>query len=559
MISYDQVKTIIENDPCDKIKWAREYNDKLLLHVEGLGLDKYLERINSYENASQYEARQKHAISNKFITEELLRPVDNAFHARGGSKTYKFTSEANKESYINHLTDTRNGLSLSEYIEQIWFNKFVTDPNGLIFMEITNEEVYEGEEDEERETVIEPTYKNIHNIRSYEQNGIHVDWVVFEPHKKFALEESGKDVEVEQFWVVDEKFYYLYQNKDGKIREIERIENSFGMVPAILCSNIVDNVTGWKKSPIDAQIELLNKYLVSNSVLTIAEFFHNYPQQWRYVDECSYCEGTGVEEYNIRNSETGSKECSHCGGSRKATRKDVTDAIELRIPEGDQQKIAPDISGYIYMPTEPWTLMTDTVDRYWNIIYFSQWGTVVSKDTSNETATGRFLDAQPVNNRLNKYSRSMELAHTSIANFIGEFYYPETFEKAYIQYGRRYLIETPDQIWEKYLEAKKDNAPTSVLDLLLTQFVESEFRENEQAYAYEMKKINLEPFIHWNVLDVQTLNVASLDYKKKLYFNDWVKTKSVKEIVETDLTVLNTELDKYATDKDEPVNNNQNE
>jgi hypothetical protein len=539
MLEQPQVEQIINNEICSTMKWARDYSDKLLVHVEGIGLDKYLARINNYENINQFEARKKHAVSNKFLIEELLRPVDNAFHARGGSKSYKFTTDSEKKQgdLIGELTNVKNDLSLSQYIESVWFNKFVTDPNGLIYMEVNGVD---------EDAVIEPTYKSIHSIRAYQQNGLSVDWIVFEPHSVLVDENNPKDLKKVKklFWVVDEAYYYLYEKNSDGVIEVDRVENSFGKVPAILCSNIIDNVTGWKKSPIDSQVELLDRYLVSNSVLTIAEFFHNYPQQWTYIDECARCNGTG----NVNNGEA-DEVCSTCDGTGKAQRKDVTDIIQLKIPEGDQQKIAPDISGYIYMPTEPWQLMTDTVDRYWNTIYFSHWGTTVSKGVKNETATGRFLDAQPVNNRLNKYTSSIETAHTLLANLIGEFKFKETFEKAVVRYGRRYMIETPDQIWGKYLMAKKDNAPVSVLDLLLNQYLESEFRDNEQLFVYEKKKTELEPFVHWDILIVKDLNVDKDDYYAKVYFDDWIKTKTIIEIAQTDIKALKEQLKQFINSK----------
>lgn len=557
MLSYEKVKEIHESPVCKKMEWARKYNDKLLVHVEGVGLQEYLSRINNYENKNQFIARKKHAISNKFLTEELLRPVDNAFHARGGSKNYKFKSGDKTDELVEKLVNVKHGSSLSDYIENVWFDKFVTDPNGLIFMEVQINE----NEIEDTENILEPTYKNIHSIKAYEQNGINVDWVVFEPH----LELKEDDEEVKQFWAVDESFYYLYEESEDGLKLIKSLENTFGKVPAILCSNIIHQLTGWKKSPIDSQIELLDKYVVSNSVLNIAEFFHNYPREWTYVDECNTCNGTGnvSEKYDNGGFEDFREvQCSSCDGTGKATKKDVTDITELRIPDADGQKIDPP-SGFTYMPTEPWELMTKSVDRTWDIIYFSHWGTTVSKDSKNETATGRFLDAQPVNNRLNKYSKSMELAHTSLVNLVGEFYFPETFERAVIQYGRRYLIETPDQIWDKYLTAKKDNAPVTTLDLLLSQFIESEFRENEQMFIYEMKKVKLEPFVHWDILTVQKLGVNQIDYFKKLYFSDWIQTKELKYVIQTDINVLNEELTVFATEKQGStninLNNNNNE
>jgi hypothetical protein len=540
---------VIVNSPLDhRISEAREMSSKLRLHVDGTGLQEYLERINNYENEAQFLARQKHAISNKFLTEELLRPVDNAFQARGGSRNYKFKSKGKEDELVKKLVNVKANASLSEYIEQEWFHRFVTDPNGLIFMEIKESED-EGEEvreelSEEPDTVLEPTYKSIYSIRAYEQNGVFVDWVIFEPHAFIPDAKDPDDDEktIKQFWAVDNKYYYLY----------EQSKNSFDKVPAILCSNIHNNVTGWKKSPIDSQVELLNKYLVSNSVLNISEFFHNYPIPWSYVDECNTCHGSG----SCPDEHGRDTKCASCGGTGKGGRKDATDSYELKIPDTEGTKIDPP-AGYIVAPTDAWTNQVDSLDRGWDVMFFSHWGTTVSRNSTTssnqrkerETATGRVLDAQPINNRLNKYSKSIEQAHTALANFIGEYYFPETFEVAIIQYGRRYLIETPDQIWKKYLESKKDSAPVSTLDLLLFQYYESEFRENERLFIYESKKARLEPFVHWEIEIVKDLNVNEIDYYKKVYFSEWVHRNEVTYIIDTDIKKLDEELTKFAEDK----------
>jgi len=541
-----------ELDP--RISYAREMNDKLIMHTQGRGMQEFLSRINNYENAAQHEARVKHAISNKYTVEELLRNVDNAFQAKGGSKNYKFTTdqESKEKELIDKLVNIKDNYSLSQYIESVWFDKYINDPNGLIFMEVSQDE--ESEEDQE---LIEPCYKSIHSIRAYEQSGIFVNWVIFEPHLEYETEEK-EDNEVKVFWAVDKFFYYEYELRKGELNLLQEIENTFGKVPAILCSNIIDNKTGWKKSAIDSQIELLDKCLVSNSVLNITEFQHAYPREWAYVDECSSCEGTGQVMSQNREGVEMHVPCSVCDGTGKATKKDVTDLLELKIPEKDDVKIDPP-NGFTILPIDALRLMYDSIDRVWHIMYFSHWGTTVSKDAKNETATGRFLDAQPVNNRLDKYSKSIEQAHTALANFIGEFYYPDTFDGALIQMGRRYLIETPDQIWEKYIKAKNDNAPTSTLDLLLLQFLESEFKENEHMFIYEKKKVILEPFVHWDIVTVQGLNVDEIDYKKKLYFSDWVQTKKVNEVIKTDLQTLDNQLTAFVNNKNVNQNKISNE
>jgi hypothetical protein len=567
VLSLDFVRDKVNSELDPRIEHAREMHVRLRLHVDGRqdDLQNFLERINNYENELQFQAREKHAISNKFVTEELLRPVDNAFHARGGSRNYKFKTGNKEDELINKLVNVKSNSSLSEYIEQEWFHRHITDPNGLIFMEVVeSENDSEDEMTDENDSVIEPTYKSIESIRAYEQDGIYVKWVIFEPHEIINDEKEPENLEkqTKKFWAVDKQFYYEFVLTNNELKEVDRKENSFDRVPAILCSNIHDNVTGWKKSPIDAQVELLNKYLVSSSVLNIAEFFHNYLQQWTYVDDCKQCNGTGkVRSQNLQSRENnGESMCPVCEGTGNAGRKDVTDIIKLRIPDADGVKIDPP-SGFIFAPTEAWENQIESVDRTKDMAFFSQWGTLIERGAENETATGRFIDAQPVNNRLNKYSKSIEIAHTAIANFIGQFYFPVTFERAIIQYGRRYMIETPDQIWEKYMSAKKDNAPTSTLDLLLFQYYESEFRENEQLFIFETKKAKLEPFVHWGIETVKDLNVKQEDYFKKLYFSDWIQTKERRYIIDTDLQKLNEELSDYAIGKmpvSEPINNDNN-
>lgn len=541
VLTLDFVKSRIEGDLNPRIADARAMNNKLLLHVEGIGTQEALSRINEYENKLQYEARVKHAISNEFVTEELLRPTDNIFNARGGSKNYKFSVEKQEETYLNILTNVKDGLSLSQYIEQVWFQKYITDPNGLIFMEATED----GED-------LFPTYKNIHSIRDYEQNGIHVNWVIFEPHIIIEDENDNKKV-TKVFRAADEVYLYEFSIDDKGIREIDKIEHGFNKVPAVLCSNIIDNKTNWKKSPIDKQIGLLNKKLVTNSILSIAEFQHNYPREWTYVDECAKCNGTG----NLtQNGQTYS--CDKCDGTGKAENKDVTDVIKLRVPREGDAKIDPP-SGFTYLPTDSWENMVESDERYFHQIIKSHWGATKEK-AENETATGRWIDVQPVNNRLDKYSSSTEIIHQALADFYGEYFFPETFEGAFIQYGRRYLLETPDQIWKKYIDAKEKNAPTSTLDLLLSQYYESEFRDNKQMFIYESKKAKLEPFIHWDIETVRkSETIREEDKIKKEYYNEWILSKPIQIIINTDIKILEKELDAFAQSKNINLNNNQNE
>jgi hypothetical protein len=548
ILSIEQITKYVLDPEDKRILAAREMCKKLMLHIEGVGLQDHLARINNYENVDQFEAREKHAISNKFIAEELLRPTDNAFNARGGSTNFKFesNSEEFEKEFMKKLSNIKNSHSLSWYIENEWFNKFLTDPNGVILIESDGEDVKK----EDRNAY--PTYKSIFSIKTYEQSGMYVDFIVFEPHENITEVESKtfkKDsiTEIKKYWVIDDRNWYLVIKK-GDVVSIEKtLPHGFKRVPAVLCSDIIDNVTGWKKSPIDAQIELMDKFLLSNSVVNIVEFFHNYPRPYLYADPCPRCNGTG-------NIGTGKSwvSCDNPGcHSGALLRRDPTDTILMKYPDKDSP-ILNTPGGYLYMPVEPLEMMYTSIDRTWNRIFFSHWGTVVSRDSGKDysTATGRYIDAQPVNNRLNKYSKSIEKTHTAIADFLGRYHFPLTFKQAFIQYGRRYLIETPDQIWEKYVNAKKLDAPVSSLDILLFQYLESEYRENETMFIVEHKKAQLEPFVHWSISTVrESETIPDEDKQRKEFFGEWIRTKTVEELYTATLDELRKQLSDYCKDK----------
>ena len=55
MLTLEFVKLVYENDVSSNMQAARLMNESLLLHVEGLGLQTYLQRINQYENELQFD------------------------------------------------------------------------------------------------------------------------------------------------------------------------------------------------------------------------------------------------------------------------------------------------------------------------------------------------------------------------------------------------------------------------------------------------------------------------------------------------------------------------
>jgi hypothetical protein len=201
------------------------------------------------------------------------------------------------------------------------------------------------------------------------------------------------------------------------------------------------------------------------------------------------------------------------------------------------------------MPTDAWKLKVDSVDWCWNLIIFSHWGTSLeNKGNDYATATGRFIDTQPVNNKLNRYTDSVQLIHNSLANLYGKFYFPETFKESNVIYGRRYLIETPDQLILRYKDfvAVSDNAVFA--DITYEQYLESEFRGNDELYEYNSKIASLDPFPHYKISDLAALNMPD-ELKKKLYVIDFKNTKTISYVNSKTKEELKKEYNSFLAEK----------
>jgi len=286
--------------------------------------------------------------------------------------------------------------------------------------------------------------------------------------------------------------------------------------------------------------------LVNNSVKEIYQFLHGYPVFWQYVKKCTKCQGSGLKD---------GQDCPSCSGTGYNLKKDVSDGITLKPPgDADDPILAPDVAGYVQPDLETWEMQRTELDWKYKLIEFSQWGTT-SERGENETATARYIDTQPVNNKLNVYADMAEDVHAVIIDLFGKFYYSESYKGSSVSYGRRFLIESPDQIWKKYIESKNDKAPVSALDQLLEQYYESEYQRNEIFLAYYLKLIKVEPFIHDSIEEVISMEVSDIERSKKTNFSDWLKTKMVNEIIDKPAEQLIKELTEYSQIK---LNQNDN-
>jgi len=523
------ILTLVKQPVSDKIKEMRKDSEELSMLYFGDDTDTFLQLINGYENSTQHALRKKLAISMEFMVEELLRQVDSIWSAKGGSIEYGIKGE-NLKKFKETLNDVRGGMSLRKFVKEIWFERFVVDPNGLTFLDI--------DEDGEK---FKLTYKSIHSIQSYEVSGIDVEWVLFEP---FKIEEKTNETEgVTYQWFVDSEKYVLLKITNG-IASIEDAKpHIFGQVPCIVNSSIFSTKKAIKISPIKRQTDLLKSYLIKNSVKEIYQYLHLYPIYWQYEQICPVCKGK---------RKIGTEVCGPCNGTGMTTRKDVSDVISLKKPEqGETPVSAP--AGFIQPEIATLVEQRNELVWLWNLIFHSHWGTTTEKST-NDTATGRFIDIQPVNNRLNIYADIAQTVETKLMNLIGKWQFPESYKESISLIGRRFIIETPDMLMTRYLDAKIKFAPINMLDWLLEQFYIAEFANDEKMADFYLTLMNVEPYIHLSIDNVQVLQIDPKIIKRKLYFQEWLKTINPATVTIKKPEGLIAELDKFILNQKDPEN-----
>lgn len=506
MVLEDKDILDIINSPRNpNIKGFKEQHSKLDMFFNGSeNIAEYLHKIQNFENTEQKNLRDKIARSTKDTLKKVLNPFKKVFTAQGGSEEFNLETKANKEAFRELVSNLPEGVSLRKWMEIYWSEAYVTDPNGIVLIESE-----EGKDDAQSY----PTYKNISIIHDYQTKWKKVEYVVLN-FGKYKVDGSNVDV----YRVIDDVQDGLYYVKNKELKEFGEdslLIHNKGFVPAIVVSDLVEK-KGGKKSFIDAITELLDEFLRDSSVLSIYKFFHLYPKYWQYVTKCNTCKGQGTVLKDGAQST-----CPSCSGTGYNLKKDVSDGVFLPLPQDkDDPNIAPHIAGFVEPAIDTWKVMVEELDRLQKEMEFVIWGSYSEADKS-ETATGRFIDAQPVMDALRSISESAENTEYYIAYYMARWMYGEEDPDIMISYGKRFLVEQPDQLWNKYIEAKNNKAPISALDQHYKEYLLAQYHNDREMYTQKLKEFYLEPFVHYSLLELKGL-ITPEEMKRKLYFGEWL-------------------------------------
>lgn len=534
VLDMTQIKEIVISNPNKElIINARKYATELRKHFFGENLEATLLVIEGFEKKALRELRVKYAKSNKDLFSRLSRPIDKVFSARGGSVYYNL-GERLDNSAAALAMNIRDGYPLKKWIEMFWKPYFLSDPNSVIFIEVDAEQnAY-------------PTYKSTSVIFDYKPKGVLLDYIVFEVSKA-ELKQAGIDEQLKVYRVVDDLFDRYVKVEGESVTEIAEhtFPNYFMQVPGIINSDISNpQRNNAFLSLFDEIIDMANLFLVKGSIRVTHDFMHAFPKYWEYADSCNECKGTGYKE---------SDECKTCKGTGKSIMTKVSDTKLLSYPEAKEDVVVtPNVAGYVTPPKDYYEISTGDLNALEDAMTFTIWGTHRKQSGANTgdaiTATQAFIDVQPVNDRLTAISEAAEKRHKFIIDKMIDFKIKKGYSGASINYGRRYLIESADAVWNRYSSAR-GKAPVKVLNDLLVEYIEAKYNGDPVSMNIQLKLMNVEPFVHNTISEVKAFMPDEKDLLAKLYFGEWLTTKNNNELLVKSTQELRDDLATYTSEK----------
>lgn len=507
ILTDEQIVQHIES-PHSKDLLEKSINDsrKLSMHINGTNVVDYIAQISNFENDEQIKLRKNTAISNRYLFNSIIRIVNKIFSAKGGSVYYTMPAEQDKD-FRTKLSDIK-GLTLRKWMQNKAMNKYLTDPNGVFLIE---NKMVRGER------FAYPTYKSSASIHDYQHTGRQLEYLI--------MKVDSPDKKQDWYRVYDDASDRIVALANHQITEIQELtfRNLWGEVPGFVIGDLPHDVHEMYDSRFSLAMELADKHLRTNSVKNVYEFAHGFPLMWRMLTaKCSGCNGTGY---------INSKMHAECKGTGYQLRKDVSDIVGVIPPKtADEPKLVPDIAGYVQPDLETWQEFRTELTWCEKLIQYAILGSYTRDKTGAETATGVWVDVQPVNDSLDNYREWAEETEKFITDFLGKYYFDKLYEGCSVNLGQRYMIEKPDDLWKKYLDSRKQGAPTEKLDDDIVEYYESKYMNDAQTLEIQKRLFFANPYRH-TTLDEAKTNLPQSQYLIRVYYDYWVSQIKEEDVI----------------------------
>lgn len=347
--------------------------------------------------------------------------------------------------------------------------------------------------------------------------------------------------------VIDDERYRVYEEGSdgaGGLLGVRIADNAhdLGYCPAHWFWNDAIDLTepDVKESPLTGQLERLDWYAFFATSKKHLDLYGSYPIYSGYEEECDYADpnnGVKCDHGYLRGDDgqwlidrNGNRErCPKCG---KNPLDGAGNFITIPVPGKDWAgNETPDMRNPIQMLTVDVRSLQYNVDeeqRLCDFIINSVVGNdenLVNEEAVNEKQVDAGFESQT--NVLIRLKKGWEKIQKWADSTCCLLRYGKSFVSANINYGTRFFLQSVEELWKKYENAKSQGASEAVLDAIYDQIIVTEYRTNPQQLRRMRILGDLEPYRHATrdevkgLYDAKVIDLATL--KTKLQFSDLVK------------------------------------
>lgn len=347
--------------------------------------------------------------------------------------------------------------------------------------------------------------------------------------------------------VIDDETYRVWPMKNG-IADIQGepiIEHPHGLgfCPARFFWN--EPIALWqpdvKSSPLTDQLEKLDWYLffsISKRILDISGAYpilSGYEQKcdWSNAENGDFCSGGFIKDkqgrYKMDNAGVLMR-CPKCGSKRTVG---PGSFVEIPVPntEGEGMDYVPDLRNPVQMLTVDRSSLDYNVDEQVrlreDII-----AAIVGQDfiiTNHEAFNEQQVQAnfEDVTTVLGRIKKGFESAQQWVDDTVCRIRYGKYYVSSYVNYGTEFYLSSPEELRERFKNAKENGATESELDALQQQIIETEYRNNPMAKRRMQILSELEPYPHLTLQELMDLQgeglINPVELRIKLNFSSFVR------------------------------------